>query len=174
MTIAERKKQENISEYIIHMYQTEDLIRAFEFDLNQITEYVIKHIPGDENEKKQLILWYAEVITQMSEEGIKKDGHLKSTQEIVTRLQDLKNILLTTDQEFITIWKTAQKTVESNQDKTGTNEIQVCLNGIYGLLLLRLNGQPVSDEILKQADQFGNVLSYLSYKYKQQKFTTPN
>ncbi|MEQ9168646.1 MAG: DUF4924 family protein, partial [Fulvivirga sp.] len=33
MNIAEHKKQNNIVEYIIHMYQTEDLIRVFDMDI---------------------------------------------------------------------------------------------------------------------------------------------
>ena len=41
--------------------------KGFEFDLNQITEYVIKHIPNDD-EKKRLILWYADIITQMKDD----------------------------------------------------------------------------------------------------------
>ncbi|MEM6524792.1 MAG: DUF4924 family protein [Bacteroidota bacterium] len=173
MTIAERKRRENISEYLIHMYQTEDLIRAFEFDLNKITEYVIKHIPN-ETERKELILWYADVITRMTDENIRQSGHLKSTQEIVSELLELKNELNSQDQEFIKIWKSGESIIQKYSAESGANEIQVCLNGIYGLLLLRLNGKPVSEDILQHAELYGSILSYLSYKYKQKHFINPN
>ncbi len=173
MTISERKKQENIAQYLIHIYQTEDLIRAFEFDLNQITEYVIKHIP-DDSERKQLMLWYADIITQMKDENIQQEGHLRSTQKIVSELLDLRDILLSEDREFKSIWKASQQVISKYAKEGGVNEIQACLNGIYGLLLLRLNGKPVSDEITQHAEIFGNVLSYLSYRYKQNHFTSPN
>lgn len=156
------------------MYQTEDLIRAFDFDLNQIREYVIKHIPVQENEKKQLILWYAEVITQMKHEGLDEKGHLMSTQRFVSDLESLKDRLLKKDTAFKEVWVSALPTISNNKEVRMDSDIQVCINGIYGLLLLRLNGKPVSQEILDQADKFGDVLSYLSYRYKQQNFTNPN
>ncbi|MDX5479843.1 MAG: DUF4924 family protein, partial [Cyclobacteriaceae bacterium] len=31
--IADKKKEQNIGEYIIYMYQMEDLLRAFQFNL---------------------------------------------------------------------------------------------------------------------------------------------
>ena len=37
MVKAEQKRTENIAEYIIYMFQTEDLVRALKLDLNQIT-----------------------------------------------------------------------------------------------------------------------------------------
>ena len=46
------------------------------------------------------------------------------------------------------------------------NEIQICLNGVYGLLLCRLLGKKVSEEQLKSADAYGDILSTLSYHYK--------
>ncbi|MEM7109748.1 MAG: DUF4924 family protein [Bacteroidota bacterium] len=170
---AERKKQDNIAEYLIHMYQTEDLIRAFEFDLNKITEYVIKHVP-QEVERKELILFYAEIIIKMRDENIQQTGHLQSTQKIVSELLTLKNELQTTDQKFIKIWRASEGIIHKYAEQSGANEIQVCLNGIYGLLLLRLNGNPVSEEIKQHAELYGDILSYLSYKYKQKHFTNPN
>jgi hypothetical protein len=46
------------------------------------------------------------------------------------------------------------------------NEIQICLNGIYGLLLLRLLDKDVSNEQLKSAEAFGEVLSLLNWSYQ--------
>ena len=33
MFVAQHKQQENIAEYILYMFQIEDLIRAYNFDL---------------------------------------------------------------------------------------------------------------------------------------------
>jgi hypothetical protein len=48
------------------------------------------------------------------------------------------------------------------------NEIQICLNGIYGLLLCRLLGKKVSDDQLKAAEAFGEVLSLLNLAYQEE------
>jgi hypothetical protein len=51
------------------------------------------------------------------------------------------------------------------------NEIQICLNGVYGLLLCRLLGKKVSDEQLKSAEAFGEVLSLLNLVYQQERIS---
>ena len=41
MIIARRKRKENIAEYLLYMWQVEDLIRANQFDLDSIRRTVI-------------------------------------------------------------------------------------------------------------------------------------
>ena len=46
MLIAAKKKEENIAEYILYMYQIEDIIRSFQFDIERIMdEYVRQQLP---------------------------------------------------------------------------------------------------------------------------------
>jgi hypothetical protein len=177
MNIAEHKKQNNIVEYIIHMYQTEDLIRVFDMDIENISQYVIKHIPQGDATKEELIAWYQVILNKMKEEGIEKSGHLSETQKIVKNLNSLKNQLLSSDKEFEKIYSTAapsiQEFITMSEGKIN-DEIQICINGVYGLLLARINGKKVPEDVQPALDQFGNVLSYLSYKYKQQNFLNDN
>ena len=42
MLIAQQKLKENIAEYILYMYQIEDVIRAYQFDLDSILENYVK------------------------------------------------------------------------------------------------------------------------------------
>ena len=45
MLVAQQKLKENIAEYILYMYQIEDVIRAYQFDLDSILEnYVILNL----------------------------------------------------------------------------------------------------------------------------------
>lgn len=175
MTLADSKKRNNISEYIIHMYQTEDLLRVYEFDMEKVEEYVIKHIPIDE--KSELKTWYANIANQMKKEGIDGKGHLASVQEIVSELGDLKEELLQSDEAFKKVYEKTlphiNKSLEYAQGQF-TDEIQACLNGVYGLLLLRMNGKNVHPDLMESINAFGDVLSYLSYKYKQKYFMNEN
>ena len=177
MTIAERKKQTNIAEYIIHMYQSEDLIRAFECDIENIKEYVLKHIPGTEEEKNELTNWYSDLLDQMKKENILEKGHLKETQKIVSDLDTLKQLLAEKDEEFRKIYNEASSAI---QEMLGlaegkiTSEVQICINGVYGLLLAKINGREVPEEFKSSLEHFGNVLSYLSYKYNQGEYLKEN
>lgn len=177
MNLAEKKKKNNISEYIIHMYQTEDLIRIYGFDLEKVKEYVIKHIPVEGDDKKSLENWYENVADQMKREGIEETGHLKEVQQHVTQLEELKSELLKTSKEFEAVYGKAKphidKSLEYAHGKV-TGDVQVCLNGIYGLLLLRMNGKKVHPDLMESINAFGDVLSYLSYKYKQKYFMNEN
>lgn len=177
MTIAEQKRQNNIVEYIIHMYQSEDLIRAFECDIEKVKEYVIKHIPQQQDKKEDLTQWYSELLDQMTKEKILVQGHLKSVQKDVNHLDLLKDKLLKKDKEFITIYDNAKPHIEEMLALAKgqvTSEIQICINGIYGLLIAKINGREVPEEFMPAIDQFGNVLSYLSYKFKQEEYTNNN
>lgn len=175
MNLAESKKRNNISEYIIHLYQTEDLIRVYDFDMEKIEEYVIKHIPVED--KTEVKRWYAKIADDMKSQGIEEKGHLKEVQEIALELSDLKNELLKEDEDFKKTYEDSlphiQKSMELSHGLV-QDEVQACLNGVYGLLLLRMNGKKVPEELMESINAFGNVLSYLSYKYKQRHYLNEN
>ena len=46
--IAERKKSQNIGEYLVYMYQMEDLIRSYQGNMEEIGQYVVSHYPVSE------------------------------------------------------------------------------------------------------------------------------
>ena len=170
MLIAEKKKQKNISEYIIFMYQTEDLIRVYDFDIELIEKYVIHHFPINEEEKQQNKDWYNQILRKMKSEGIEEKGHLSEVQQTVDELLKLNNeLLLKGDENYQKIYQKAKTHIDKNLELSEgkiENEIQICLNGIYGLLLLRMNGKEVDESLLEPLNSFGDVLSYLSYQYK--------
>lgn len=166
------KKIESIAEYIIYMYQTEDLILSYDLNLDDILEYVIKHMSSDEQVLKEQLLWYADIIEQMRNEDIlNSKKRLRSTQEYVDRLRRLHEIFLVTDESYQINFAKAEKDIRRHiefSEKTVTNPIQICLNGIYGMLLLKLNGKKVSAEQHATLTNFGAVLEYLSEAYKKE------
>lgn len=170
MLIAEQKRKESISEYIIFMYQTEDLVRAYNFDLGEIYKYVIQHFPVEDNKKTRIRAWYRKVANQMKKESLEKSGHLKELNKLAKELSQFNLELLKSDQSYRKIFDQAKLHINRHaalSNSQVTNPIQVCLNGIYGLLILRLNGKPVDDSIKKGVRAFGDVLSYLSFKYQK-------
>ena len=170
MVIADKKKKENISEYIIHMYQTEDLIRVYEFNMENIRQYVIKHIKNADEE--ELFNWYKGIADQMKAEGLEEHGHLKSTQEVVRQLHQMHERLLKADQQYRQIYsKTAIHIHKSMEQSNGAviEPVQAALNGIYGYLLLRMNGETIDESLMPAVNAFGDLLSYLSYRWREGK-----
>ena len=171
MIPAKVKKKENMAEYIIHMYQTEDLVLNYNFNLNEIHEYVIKHMSKDEAVLKELLLWYADIIDQMQSENIvNSKKRLSSTQGYVSELTKLHHTLLKADDNYTITYNKANGDIDQYitlSENTITNPIQICLNGIYGMLLLKLNGKKVTPDQQETLAGFGAVLAYLSNEYKE-------
>ena len=172
MLPAALKKKESIAEYIIYMYQTEDLILSYKLNLDDIFEYVLKHMSSDEQVLKEQLLWYADLIEQMRKEDIvNSKKRMSSTQEYVDRLTRLHENLSATDQSYQNNYTKAEEDIEHHialSENTIVNPVQICLNGIYGMLLLRMNGKKVSEEQQSTLANFGSVLEYLSEAYKKE------
>lgn len=169
--LADKKRQSNIGEYIIYMYQMEDLIRSYQMEIADIQQYVVSHYPIPEEEKKDVTDWFKSLIHQMEEEGITEKGHLSSTQKEVNRLAEIHWELLKSDKNYFEIYDKAKTHVIASivaaEGQDLGHEIQICLNGIYGLLLCRLTGKKTSPEQEKAAQAFGDVLSYLNWVYME-------
>lgn len=176
--IADRKKAQNIGEYLIYMYQMEDLIRSYQGNLEEIDTYVISHYPVAQEEKQEIKNWFRDLAAQMQTEGLLEKGHLKSLQEIVNTLLDLHYQLLKSDSGYVETFHQVKphllEAIDAAAGEAIGNEIQICLNGVYGLLLCRLLGKKVSDRQLEAADAFGNVLSHLNFSYQQRMFLSSN
>ena len=169
MIPAEVKKRENIAEYIVHMYQTEDLLMSFDFNLNDIHEYVIKHMSQEPEEIKALLLWYADIIDQMQQENLPDKGRrLASTQRYVQRLSRIHAEQLAQSEEYQQIFGEAKNEIQQQIDLSEgqvADPVQVCLNAVYGKLVINLNGKSLPAEHEKMVERLGKVLAHLSQEY---------
>jgi chromatin segregation and condensation protein Rec8/ScpA/Scc1 (kleisin family) len=176
--IAERKKSQNIGEYLVYMYQMEDLIRSYQGNMAEIEQYVISHYPVTEEEKESIKTWFARLVASMKQQQLMQKGHLQELQELVQELLTLHYQLLKSDTNYVATFHQVKphllEAVEAAQTEDLGNEIQICLNGVYGLLLCRLLGKKVSDRQLEAAEAFGNVLSHLNFSYQQRFFLSSN
>jgi len=168
-SVAENKKSQNIAEYLIYMYQMEDLIRSYQGNQQEMDRYVVSKYPVSDEEKIDISVWFGQLIDQMKSEGILEKGHLSELNKLVNELAEIHWKLLKTDATYFETYSKAKphilEAIVQADGKDLGNEIQICLNGIYGLLLCRLMGKKVSDEQLKSAEAFGEVLSFLSLSF---------
>lgn len=177
-SVAENKKSTNIAEYIIYMYQMEDLIRSYQGNAEEIKTYVVEKYPVSKEEKKKIADWYLGLLDQMKDQSILEKGHLHELNTLVSELAKIHWQLLKTDPLYFEAYGKAKpfilEAVMQAENQDLGNEIQICLNGIYGLLLCRLLGKKVTDEQLKSAEAYGDILSTLSYHFKEKGSTTAN
>jgi hypothetical protein len=57
MYIAQQKRRENIAEYILYLWQLEDLLRALRFSPEAIYKALVEPNDCSEQEKQQNCMW---------------------------------------------------------------------------------------------------------------------
>lgn len=171
MLVASQIRKENIAEYILYMWQVEDLIRANELDIDKIEQTVINAATlGDDRSK--VVEWYESLIDMMKREGVQHKGHLLLTSTLVDDLADLHRRLMA-DPRFDTYHKLYYETlplIVELRAKSGDNapgEIETCLNALYGALFLRLRRQEISDATKKAFDTIARFIGTLSAYHKR-------
>lgn len=174
MRIAQQKLKENIAEYILYMYQIEDLIRGFQFDLDRImNEFVLPQLP-DKSFAPAYRAWYQGLILDMQQERILESGHRTELQEIMVELSYLHNSLLTVvnDEKYQQLFEVATPYIEDLKSKSNLkekNQIEICFHALYMKLLLRLQNKEISSETEEAFDSMRIILAYLSRAYHQMK-----
>lgn len=171
MLIAKKLKQENIAEYLLYMWQVEDIIRANNLDIDRIQESIIDKFDQPDSIKTEIREWYEGLINMFRIEDKIEKGHLIVNQNIIQDLTELHLRLLKTAQEndYTTIYyKTLPFIVElrsKSQDKD-TPELETCFAALYGFLLMRLKQQEISGETQAAISQISSLIRILSKKYK--------
>lgn len=175
MKIAQQLKEKNIAEYLIYMWQVEDLMRANGCDIDRIQDNIINRYDVDENTRKNIRDWYENLLKMMELEGVKKEGHLQINKNVIIRLNDFHNALLDSTKfpEYrAEYYKTLPYIVELRA-KSGENpagEIETCFNALYMTLMMRLQHKELSkgtSEAILQISHFIAKLSALYMKDEQ-------
>lgn len=95
MYIAQAKRKENIAEYILYLWQLEDLLRALQFSPKAIwTQLVAPQAGDDPRRQNDLLMWYVDLGSLLREEGKIRSGHLDHTLHLIADLNDLHTELL--------------------------------------------------------------------------------
>ena len=174
MLIAEEKKRKNIAEYVLYMYQIEDVIRAYKFDLEAIIAGFVQPQLPDESFTNQYRQWYTDIISQMKMQKIEKSGHLLSTQDVLIELSYLHNTLLTIakDEKYIGVFEATNKVIIEFREKSNLknkNEVEIAFHAMYMKLLLKLQKKEISAETEEAFDAMRVMLAYLSKSYHKMK-----
>lgn len=174
MLIAKKLKEENIAEYLLYMWQIEDIIRASKLDIDIIDKQIISGFDQPQDVKNEIREWYESLIDMMRREDVVEKGHLIVNKNVISELTELHNRLLKSAQETEyteAYYKTLPFIVElrsKTQDKN-TPELETCLAALYGFLLMRLQKKDISGETQSALSQISSFLRLLSLKYKEYK-----
>ena len=173
MFIAKKLREQSISEYLLYMWQVEDLIRANGCDIDKLEQTVVKAYSFPEEQRAELTECYANLVEMMRLEGVEQSGHLQINKNIIIALTDL-HIRLMHSQKFpfyqAAYYKALPFIVElrakGGQDKT---ELENCFDALYGVWMLRLGHKEVGKETAVAVADIVKFVGLLSDYYAKER-----
>ncbi|MDR1880082.1 MAG: DUF4924 family protein [Tannerellaceae bacterium] len=174
MIVARQKRAENIAEYLLYMWQVEDLIRANRFDMDAIRRTVISRYDQPEEVREEIARWYEELIAMMREEGVMEKGHIQLNKNVILTLTELHLQLLGSPGETVygaVYYKTLPYIVQLRAKSGGEDlpELETCFTAVYGYLMLKMQRKEVSADTLEGIRRISSLLALLSEKYRAER-----
>lgn len=174
MFISQQLRKNNIAEYLLYMWQVEDIIRAYGCSITALRREYISKFDYDEEKKEELTDWYGDLITMINQEGCREGGHLQINKVAMQQLIELHEQLLASPKfpfynaEY---YKVLPFIVElrnrgANKDE---NEIETCFNALYGTMMLRLQKKEISQNTQHAIKEITTFIGMLSDYYKKER-----
>jgi hypothetical protein len=172
MLVAQQKRKENIAEYLIYMFQIEDLVRAFKFDIEEIDRSLVSQYQEDYETKREIREWYKGIISMMKENDLEKKGHIPLINGLMNTLNDIHMSLLKKEgeKEYQEIAASCRPAIEELRMKSGDpdkNDVEVCLNGLYGLLMLKIQKKKINPETEKAFENISKMIALLTLRFHE-------
>lgn len=172
MYISQELRRSNIAEYLLYMWQIEDTIRAFDCSLSRIRHEYIDRFDYTDEQKEDVADWFGHLIRMMNEEGCREKGHLQINRVTLQQLVDLHVQLLDSSKfpfyqsEY---YKVLPYIVELRNKGAHReeNEIETCLNSLYGVMMLRLQKKEISPDTQHAVKEITTLIGMLSDYYKK-------
>ena len=157
MDIAQQKRKENIAEYILYLWQIEDLLRALQFSPEAVYSTLVQPRKLEMQQEQMLLAWYMDIANLLSQEGKEKSGHLDHTLHLISDLHDL-HLRLMQQQEIGEAYRLRHKMVVQHLPalrsrlgkESDMSDTELCFRALYAAMLYRIKGkgeQVVADTI---------------------------
>lgn len=173
MYIAQKKRKENIAEYILYLWQLEDLLRALQFSPEAIYSQLVAKSALDDASRQQVFFWYMDIVNLLRQEGKESSGHLEHTLHLIADLNDLHERLLVLPagekyrKEFAVL-APEMPALRVKLGKTDVSEIELCFRALYAVVLYRIKGDKSHEEGIRNViDLISPVIAELASVYRQ-------
>jgi len=172
MDIALAKRRENIAEYILYLWQLEDLLRALQFSPEAVHSQLIAPRNLSQPEQRLYLEWYMDIADLLRQEGKERQGHLDHTLHLIADLHNLHLQLmkLPIGEPYRQTFAKLEPELPRLRAVLGRemSDIELCFRALYAAMLYRIKGEGgksavsdtieyVSPVIAELADMYGKV-----------------
>ena len=190
MIIANQLIKTNRAEYLLYMWQVEDILRLYACNVDVIEREYLSRFKVPAETMAEMREWYANLCDMMRAEGKTERGHLQINENVVIGLADLNAQLLASEKfpyfkqmYYKVLPYVVQLRAKRAQEQAKTpaaegvpaaeneeaDELRQLFEVLYGVMLLRLQQKPISDETALAAKDITAFLGQLSDYWKADK-----
>ncbi|MDO5074843.1 MAG: DUF4924 family protein [Bacteroidales bacterium] len=176
MLIAQRLQYTNRAEYLLYMWQVEDILRAHDLNIDKLEKEYLSRFELDEQQRDATRTWYEQLIEMMHHEGKQKSGHLRINENVIEGLAEVHDALLRSTKYpyYRELYHRVLPLLVELRAKSGeqlppagtAGELSLCFQLLYGVLLLRLQQKEVSSGTAQAAGEVSTFLGQLSDYWK--------
>lgn len=171
MDIAQAKRRENIAEYILYLWQLEDLLRALQFSPEAIFSTLIAPRKDIAEEQKHVyLLWYMDIANLLHQEGKDEKGHLEHTLHLIGDLHDLHLQLMKLPvgahyrQTYAKLEPELPR-LRAVVGNPGMNDTELCFRALYAAMLYRIKGEGDKQAVTDTLEYISPVIANLADMY---------
>ncbi|VTY13125.1 Uncharacterised protein [uncultured Prevotella sp.] len=193
MLIAKELRKKSIAEYLLYMWQIEDIIRAYQCSLTKIRREYIDKFDYTDVQKDEEEDWFGDLIRMMNQEGCRESGHLQINKVVMQSLNELHAQLLASSKfpfysaEYYRVLpfivelrgktkQVADRMARKNEPNLkeiaanlGHSEIETCFDLLYGVMMLRLQKKEINHETEVALKEITTLIGMLSDYYLKDK-----
>ena len=161
MDIAQAKRKENIAEYILYLWQIEDLLRALQFSPEAIYSQLVAPRQIEEEQKHVYLLWYMDIVNLLKKEDKEESGHLEHTLHLIGDMHNLHLQLMQNpvgEHYRTTFARLAPQLpmLRTLVKKEDVCDMEICFRALYAAMLYRIKGDK------KRAEAINDTIELVS------------
>ena len=150
---------ENTIDRIIGFWQTEDLLRAYRFDVDKIFRKQFAEDGRNEEAKAFLI----ELKSSMEKQDVVEHGHTHHSMELIEEKENKHGELLELDLEYANHFEKIKNPIKAynQQQPTPMSAVAVLFELLYAYYLKRIAGDELNETVATMAESAGFCLNKL-------------
>lgn len=173
MDIAKQKRRENIAEYILYLWQIEDLLRALQFSPEAIhSTLVAPRRELQEADKPVFLMWYLDIANLLRQEGKEEKGHLEHTLHLIQELHDLHLQLmnLPAGEHYRRTYARLEPELprlRAVMGNPGMSDTELCFRALYAAMLYRIKGEGDKSAVADTIEFISPVIAELADMHRK-------
>ncbi len=169
MDTAQSLRKTNIAEYILYLWQLEDMFRALQFSPEAIYSQFVAPRNIDAESKEVILSWYVDIVNLLQKENKEEKGHLEHTMHLIADLNNLhlQLLKLPVGARYRTLYVRLEEVLPDLRAIFGSDvsDVELSFRALYATILYRIQGKESIGAIADTIEYISPVIAELANIY---------